>query len=94
MLCILEQLAEETVEMGPRKIHVLEHLQMMTSLVASYKRNDSYKSEQIKEILRYLKDVYKVPYKQLETIFSERKVIIGDLQLIRWIISFVYILCN
>ena len=54
MLCILEQLAEETVEMGPRKIHVLEHLQTMTSLVASYKRNDSYKSEQIKEILKSL----------------------------------------
>ena len=42
---------------------LFEHVQIVTDMASEYKENDSYKSEHIKEILKHLKDTFKIPYK-------------------------------
>ena len=79
-----EDLAQERAKITG-KVLLYEHLQVTTDMVNEYKRNDSYKTDEVREILKHLKDAFKIPYKQVESIFSQRVAIIGDLQLIRYI---------
>lgn len=82
VLGIMETYAEE-MRKSENPIRILAHLQDATDLTTEYRKNDSYKTEQMKEVLRHLKDEYKVPYSKLEATFIQRNVIIADMQMIR-----------
>lgn len=86
MLDILEKLCEVSSEdyQEDNIAPILSYLQIVTDVADQVKKNDSYKNENIKEALKHLQKSLKVPYKNVETIYCQRKIILGDLLLIRY----------
>ena len=48
-------------------------------LTTEYRKKDSYKTKEIKEVLRHLKDEHTVPYSKLEATFIQGNGIIADI---------------
>ena len=86
ILEILEALAEDltssswTEDGPPKSFHQLE---TVTALVKEYKKNDSHMTDSMKEIFKHLHKKTGCPLTRISSLFSDRKTIIGDLQLVR-----------
>ena len=83
---ILEALADDQAQATAEESHspkIFHQLETVTSLVSEYKRNDSHTGDFMKEIFKHLHKKTGVPLTRITGLFCDRRVVIGDLQLVR-----------